>query len=273
MDHIINMLNSMEEKDQKKIKTSVSWLIAGSDGEPDAKLTPVQKLEKRLETTNEKLSKLNEKIAGGKSKIPDKDAENKTKFEEIISDLQAKISETSKEKPKAEKAKPEEEKPKADKKHVPRITPAMTTQLKAAIGSSELEWDDEHKKKFMTYVNALSAEEFANNGGLENHINNYVTAQNSAKAGSSTPPTKALTVPELHKQNKNLTEVSPGVYQHKTTGVQVTGPAELEDEDFEDATLGSAEYIVGQTTQRVYTADSQEFVGYWGVGKFYDASL
>jgi uncharacterized protein YPO0396 len=43
----------------------------------ETKLTPRQKLEKQLDTANEKLAKLNEKIAGGKSKIPDKDAENK----------------------------------------------------------------------------------------------------------------------------------------------------------------------------------------------------
>ena len=70
----------------------------------ETKLTPIQKLEKQLETAQEKLDKLNAKIAGGKSKIPDKDEENKTKFEEVIASINKKISEANaKEAKKAEK--------------------------------------------------------------------------------------------------------------------------------------------------------------------------
>jgi hypothetical protein len=78
-------------------------------------------------------------------------------------------------------------------------------------------------------------------------------------------------VAELVKQNKNLIQVSPGVFQHKTTGETVTGPGEDLDEEFEDKDLDGVTYIVGQTTKRVYKPSEEgpdEFVGYWGVGKW-----
>jgi len=65
--------------------------------------------------------------------------------------------------------------------------------------------------------------------------------------------------------------VSAGVFQHKTTGEMVTGPAEDADEEFEDKDHDDVTYIVGQTTKRVYKPSDDgpdEFVGYWGVGEW-----
>lgn len=241
----------------------------------DVKLTPLQKLTKQLEEQQSKLTKLNEKIAGGKSKIPDKDEENKTKFEEKISELQTKISETIAK----ETAPKPEKKAKAEvKKNIPRITPAMTTKLKEAFETVEAPWDDKRKKEFVDSVNSLSEEDFAEYG-LEGHMSKFANTHAPAAAGGGGggggPSIKSLAVTELHKLNKNLKQVSTGIYQHKTSGEMFTGPAEDTDEEFEDAEVDGVKYVVGQTTKRVYitTDGPDEFVGYWSVGKFYDADL
>ena len=285
-------------------KAFAPLLAEDVEAEPaEAKLTPRQKLEKQLAEAEEKLEKLNEKIAGGKSKIPDKDEENKTKFEEKISKINEKISEldAKAKKPAAAKAvakKVAEKLPESDeeaeeapapakpapakapakaeeaKKHVPRITPAMTTKLKEAFETVGAEWDDKYKKEFVTHVNSLSDEQFAE-FSLEGHMSQLANTHAPAAAGGAgeapAPKLKTLTVAELIKQYKNLTQVSPGVFQHKTTGEMVTGPAEDTDEEFEDKEHDGDDYIVGETTKRVYKPSDDgpdEFVGYWGVGEW-----
>lgn len=294
----LQQLQALKQSLMTQINTAFAPLLteaAPAAGDEEAeheetKLTPRQKLEKQLETATEKLTKLNEKIAGGKSKIPDKDKENQAKFEEVISKINEKISEldakeAKKAEPKPTKAKankaekPEAEKPKAAeeksevKKHVPRITPAMTTQLKDAMESASAPWDDKYKKEFVTEVNALSDKEFGAMT-LEGHMAHFASKHTPASVGgggsaAAAPKLKTLTVAELVKQNKNLTQVSPGIFRHTTTGEMVTGPAEDSDEEFEDQEHDGDDYIVGQSTKRVYKTSADgpdEFVGYWGVG-------
>lgn len=239
----------------------------------ETKLTPRQKLEKQLATANGKLTNLNEKIAGGKSKTKDKDEENKIKFEEVISNINLKISELDVKEGKKAEPKPvkAEEKTEA-KKHVPRITPAMTTKLKEAFETVGVDWDDKYKKEFVTHVNSLSDKQFGDMT-LEGHMSHFASkhAPLTGGGGGALPKLKTLTVAELVKQNKNLKQVSPGVFQHKTTGDMVTGPAEDPDEEFEDKDHDGVSYIVGQTTKRVYKPSEEgpdEFVGYWGVGEW-----
>lgn len=254
----------------------------------ETKLTPRQKLEKQLATANEKLTKLNDKIADGKSKTKDKDEENKNKFEEVISNINLKISEldvkeakkaepkpakAAAKKPAPEKVAAKEAEEKTDaKKHVPRITPAMTTKLKEAFETVGVNWDDKYKKDFVTDVNSLSDKQFGDMT-LEGHMSHFASkhAPLVGGGGGALPELKTLKVAELVKQNKNLIQVSPGVFQHKTTGEMVTGPGEDLDEEFEDKDLDDVTYIVGQTTERVYKPSKKgpdEFVGYWGVGKW-----
>jgi len=277
-----------EELDEafKQILTSGENLdVEESD---ETKLTSRQKLEKQLETAQEKLTKLIEKIAGGKSKTKDKDEENKTKFEEVISKISEKISEldAKETKPKptkagakkpakaaeeAEKPAPAAEKTEA-KKHVPRITPAMTTKLKDAIETAGVEWDDKYKKESVTHVNSLDDMQFAE-VGLEGHMSRFASkhAPLTGGGGGALPELKTLTVAELVKQKKNLVQVSPGVFQHKTTGEMVTGPAEDPDEEFKDVKHDGDNYIIGETTQRVYKPSDEGpdvFVGYWGIGEW-----
>jgi hypothetical protein len=265
---------------------------AGDDAaEPEEpKLTPHQKLEKQLETANDKLTKLNEKIAGGKSKIPDKDAENKTKLEEIVSNLNGKISETkAKEAKKAEpkpakaaakkpvKAAEEAEKPapavaeaKAEK-HVPSMSRAMTILLKKAAESTSVPWDTKYSGEFLTWVNSLSDDEFASGGTLEVHMAKFINQYRPASAGGGAcaamcPPVKTWTLDELAKQYKkdNLKQMSPGVFQDKTTGDMVTGPEENSDEEFGEYLFDNETYMIGEDTGRVYKPDDtgDVFVGF-----------
>ena len=278
----IQQLQALKQNMNKQIDKLIESLPksddAGNDSEPEeVKLTPLQKLEKRLETANEKLLKLVAKIDGGKSKIPDKDEEAKAKLEETISELQTKIAESQKPaaKPAAKKAaKAEvEAKPKTEEakpsKNIPRMTPAMTTQLKADFESAGNPWDDKYKKEFVDEMNSMDAITYASEG-LESRMTAFAESKSPAARGGGI---ESLTVAELHSQNKNLTEVSAGIYQHKTTGKQVTGPPEVPEEDLDDATFEDVDYVVGSKSKRVYLTDSEEFVGYWGVGKFYNADL
>jgi DNA repair exonuclease SbcCD ATPase subunit len=289
----LQQLNDLKKSIVKQIDKLIASIppvadAAGDDTEPEpekeeVKMTPVQKLEKQLEANNEKLTKLSEKIAGGKSKIPDKDEENKTKLEAKIAELEKKISDLAdKAKPKPAKAKAEKKvpekvpEPEKAKKNIPRITPAMTTKLKEAFETVAAAWDDKYKAEFVTQVNSLSEEQYAE-FGLEGHMSKFANTHAPAAGGGGGGPGPLNMKPasELKKLHKNLKEVSAGMYQHKTTGEMFVGPAEDPDEEFEDAEVGDVSYIVGQTTKRVYIASDgpDEFVGYWGVGKFYEADL
>lgn len=298
---LINVRAALKKAHEEIDKAFAPILNAAAEADSEeenvaeVKLTPIQKLNKQLETAQEKLTKLNAKIAEGKSKTKDKDEENKTKFEEVISKINEKIAEAEakeakKAEPKpakaaakkpakaaeeAEKPAPAEEKSEA-KKHVPRITPAMTTKLKEAFEAVSADWDDKYKKEFVTQVNSLSDKQFGDMT-LEGHMSHFANKHSSVAAGGGgggaapKPKLKTLTVAELVKQNKNLKQVSAGVYQHKTTGEMVTGPGEDADEEFEDKDHDDVTYIVGQTTKRVYKPSDDgpdEFVGYWGVGEW-----
>jgi DNA repair exonuclease SbcCD ATPase subunit len=298
---LINVRAALKKAHEEIDKAFAPILNAAAEADSEeeneeVKLTPVQKLNKQLETAQEKLTKLNAKIAEGKSKTKDKDEENKAKFEEVISKIREKISEAEakeakKAEPKpakaaakkpakaaeeAEKPAPAEEKSEA-KKNVPRITPAMTTKLKEAFEAVGAVWDDKYKKEFVTEVNSLSEKQFGDMTleGHVSHMSHFANKHAPAAAGGGgggaapKPKLKTLTVAELVKQNKNLKQVSAGVFQHKTTGEMVTGPAEDADEEFEDKDHDDVTYIVGQTTKRVYKPSDDgpdEFVGYWGVG-------
>lgn len=273
----IQQLQAFRENMNKQLdKLIASYPAEGKEVETekaDVKMTPLQKLTKQLEEQQSKLTKLNEKIAGGKSKIPDKDEENKAKLEEKISEIQTKIAELI-----AKESAPKPE-TKAKAKNIPRITPAMTTKLKEAFGTVGAAWDDKYKKEFVDAVNGLSEEDFAAYG-LEGHMSKFANMHAPSAAGGGGggggPSTKSLTVTELHKLNEKLIEVSAGVYQHKTTKNVFTGPEEDSEEELEDAEVDGVDYVIGQTTKRVYKPQDDVpdvFVGYWGVGKFYEASL
>jgi hypothetical protein len=241
-----------------------------TDAEPEeVKLTPLQKKQAELE-------KLLEKIEGGKSKIPDKDQEKKVKLEEDIQKLETKEAEKAKPKPaKAAKKVVTETAQTSETKvelNIPRITPAITTNLKKAFEEVGVEWLDDKKKTygdgFKAYANALSDKEYEKLTA-EGHMSFYA---NSLKPSDAAPAAgggqmKVLTVNELAKldKSKKLVQVSAGVFKHKTTGELLMGPAEDDDEEFEDFEFDDEKYIVGTNTHRVYKTGEgvpDKFVGF-----------
>jgi DNA repair exonuclease SbcCD ATPase subunit len=250
--------------------------------------TPLEKLEKKLEGENEKLEKLNAKIAGGKSKIPDKDAETKTKLEETISKTEAKIAELKeKEAKKAEKA----EKPKAVKAqaqraegespNIPKMTPAIKLQLKAAFEGLESNWDDKYYEQFKTEVNKLSEKEYGEltlAGHISAFANKYIEASEAKPApmvgggASSIPSPLEVSLADLQDRYKKKTieVVSPGVFKIKKSGALITGPPEVPEADYEEEEFDGETFALHVATGRVYRNDpdsgSDEFVGYKGAG-------
>ena len=277
-----------------EILTTLSATAEG--GEVPAKtMTPLQKHEMKLEEVNEKLELLNAKIAGGKSKIPDKDAENKTKLEETISTLESKIAElkekeakkAEKDAEKAEKAakpkavKAKAEKPVAEKANIPKMTPAIKLQLKAAFEPLEAEWDDKYYEQFKTEVNELSESDYAEYT-LQGHISKFAnkfTEANEAKpalmvggGASKTPSPVATSLAGLqdHYKKGTIEEVSPGVFKVKRSGLLVTGPPEDPDADYEEVEFDGETFALHQATGRVYRNDPEsgedKFLGYKGAG-------
>jgi hypothetical protein len=55
-------------------------------------------------------------------------------------------------------------------------------------------------------------------------------------------------------------------------GLLVTGPAEVSEEDMEEGTFQGAEILIGEKTRRVYNSE-EEFMGWWGIGKFKEADM
>jgi hypothetical protein len=268
------MLNSLNEKDQAKIKKSVSWLTeaAAAADAPAPKVKAAAKTpQEKLDAEKEKLAKLEKKIEGGKSKKPDADAENKVKIEAKIAKMEAELSPPAAAPAKA--AAPPAPAPKSaaapavkaavEKKNLNKLTAPMKTQLKTAFETAGVKWEDSFNDAFLTYLNDKPSGEYKLKQ-FEAHASFYANEQ---------LPIETLSVSDLHDQNDDLTELSVGVYQNKS-GQRLTGPEELDGEDFDDPTeIDGTEYIVGQTTQRVYISESEEFAGYWSVQKFYEASL
>jgi len=274
---IVKQLEDLKKTFSKQIdkliaSNSTVAAAAGEDTEDEpetVKLTPLQKKQAELE-------KLLEKIEGGKSKIPDKDQEKKAKLEEDIQKLEAKEADKAKPKPAKAAKKVAEVTETSETKvelNIPRITPAITTNLKKAFEEVGVEWLDDKKKTygdgFKAYANALSDKEYEKLTA-EGHMSFYAnslkpSAAASASAGGGSM--KVLTVNELAKldKGKKLVQVSAGVFKHKTTGELLMGPAEDDDEEFEDFEFDDEKYIVGTNTHRVYKTGEgvpDKFVGF-----------
>ena len=164
------------------------------------------------------------------------------------------------EKVKKTKTPKEPKEPKEDVR-VSKMSASQLAAFKSAMETCGRDVNADSKKEFATYANEMSSDEFASKT-LEEHMQTYAAV-----------PT-VLTVVQLHEQSKDLEKVSVGLFKNKKK--LVTGPPEMEDEEFDDASLNNKAYVVGQTTKRVYAVDPNGpdvFVGYWGVDEFYDADL
>jgi hypothetical protein len=253
----------------------------------ESKITQIEKLlnDIRIATSDNKseMSKLDKKkneLAELESKVtsksPDKDEEKKSKLREQIAKLEETKPEKTPKKSKNEKVKVTKEDPddgdnESEKKatstkpesRITRIMGPLLESFKTVMKDNGLESSADSKKDFISYVNKMTSDEYASTT-LETHMKNYASK-----------PT-VTTVKELHDMNATLEEVSPGLYRNTKTKRLLTGPLELEDEEFDDAKHEGVDYVLGQTTKRLYLTNPDgpdKFVGYWSVASFYDADM
>ena len=249
----------------KHINTDAA--TADSDETEDVKLTPIQKLEKRMKAATDKLEALASKKVTAKTNA-EKDAETKAKLEETIEEIRKKISEAEKPAAKpAKAAKTEAETPAA--KNIPKVTVALRTRLEKSFKEADIHWDVSHTEEYIKEMNALSKEEYTSTTEAD-RMSAFAKTKSSGAAGGAI---KTLSLSELKKQNSDLTKVSPGVYRNEKTKEIVTGPEEDSDEGLDDGEANGVKYSIGETTQRVYLSSTEEFMGYWGVGEFYDLDI
>lgn len=169
---------------------------------------------------------------------------------------------------------PKEEKPEKVEKNIPRLTPTIAQKLQKVV-EEVCDWDDKFKKEFAEYANTMTKDDYAAKP-LEEHIEDFALSKRGPSGGSGAKPAPALEITELtYKELKELKGLSntddPLVFKTKQ-GKLVTGPPELDDEDMEEGTFESAEILIGEKTRRVYNSD-EEFMGWWGFGKFKDADM
>jgi len=255
------------EKGLALLKKQLTTETANAGGvEADAVvLTPIQKLKKRLEVATEKLDALISKKVTAKTNA-EKDAETKAKLEETIEDLRKKISEA--ETPAAKPAK-KTTAPAAAAKNIPKVTVALRTRLEKSFKDLSIPWDASYTEQYIEQMNELNKDEYTSTTESD-RMSGFANTKAPAAAGGAI---KTLSVSELRKQNSDLTKVSPGIYRNEKTNETVTGPEGVTDEALDEGELDGVMYSIGETTKRVYDFSSEEFMGYWGVGEFYDADL
>jgi hypothetical protein len=177
-------------------------------------------------------------------------------------------------KPKAEKAeKVKAEKPKAEKPktNCPKISKKLTEELEKILGAlypEEKKERDEMNKKFRDFANAIPEEDYKTmeitvivtnfKATLENPKGNDTDEETLSGGGSI----KVMSTSDLNDVQDEVSKTSDvGVYL--LDGQRVTGP--LRDEENEDLvthTYKGTEYEVDESTNRVYSKDTEEFLGY-----------
>jgi chromosome segregation ATPase len=271
---MLSAITKMEEN-LALLKKHLTTETVNADGDEVVAvvLTPIQKLEKRLEAATEKLDALTSKKVTAKTNV-EKDEETKTKLEETIAELRKKISEA--EKPAAKPAKktkaPAAEAAEAEKpvaKNIPKVTVALRTRLEKSFEKLSIPWEASYTEEYIEKMNNLAKETYTSTTE-EDRMSTFANTKAPAAAGGAI---KTLSVSELRKHNSDLTETSAGIYRNNKTNEMVTGPEEDTDEGLDDGELNGKKYSIGETTKRVYDSSSEEFLGYWGVGKFTDADL
>ena len=196
---------------------------------------------------------------------------NKLEGVEVPTEKKGKASKKS-----AETAETEDAKPEKVKKNLPMMTKPITEQLKSVLDDVGVGMTDELKKEFAKQMNSMTKDDFATKK-LELHIEDFALSKRpSPQGGSGVQPAPAKEeVTELtYKQLKELkgfkeTDV-PHVFSTKK-GL-VTGPAEIPEEDMDEGIFEGADILIGEKTRRVYNSE-EEFMGWWGFGKFKEADM
>jgi hypothetical protein len=216
---------------------------------------------------------LSKKIAELEQKIADYVLATDARIAALESSSTPKQKEKKAKVPKAEKPeKVKADKPKADKPktNCPKISKKLTEELEKILGDKypeEKKERDEMNKKFREFANAIPEEEYKTmemsvivtnfKATLENPKGNDTDEELSGGGAIKVLSTSDLI--DLQYEVSKTSEV--GVYLLE--GERVTGP--LRDEENEDLvthTYKGTEYEVDESTNRVYSKDTEEFLGY-----------
>lgn len=188
------------------------------------------------------------------------------------------------------------------KKRIPRMTPAISTQLKNEFNTAGKNQEDKEfdksKKEFIKYVDDMTDDQFSAKS-LTDHMKDFVNHDNkpvekekpkkTKKAASKKeekeelqPPTNVATIhdvthQELQKIKLISTPAGPknGVYWDGDTGRWVRGPDADENEDLVEMGHKLKTYMVGEKSGRIYEdQDGKDvFQGFVGVGEFKDMKM
>ena len=173
------------------------------------------------------------------------------------------------------KASKKKEEP-AKEKRIARMTPTLNKQLKSTFDDAKIEFKDEHKKAFATFINDMTDDAFGTKS-LPDHMRDFVGTFKDAPVADDAPPTEAPTdkkqiVKVTHDELLAATLVDsygPGVYWDVTNKRFVRGPAAVADEDVTEMLFEGSAYVVGDVSKRVYlVGEADVFTGVVGVGKF-----
>jgi len=221
---------------------------------------------------NYKMSKstdmLSKKIAELEQKIADYVLATDARIAALESSSTSNKKEKKAKEPKAEK--PEKVKADKPKTNCPKISKKLTEELEKILGNKypeEKKERDEMNKKFREFANAIPEEEYKTmemsvivtnfKATLENPKGNDTDEELSGGGAIKVLSTSDLI--DLQYEVSKTSEV--GVYLLE--GQRVTGP--LRDEENEDLvthTYKGTEYEVDESTNRVYSKDTEEFLGY-----------
>jgi len=221
---------------------------------------------------NYKMSKstdmLSKKIAELEQKIADYVLATDARIAALESSSTSNKKEKKAKEPKAEK--PEKVKADKPKTNCPKISKKLTEELEKILGNKypeEKKERDEMNKKFREFANAIPEEEYKTmemsvivtnfKATLENPKGNDTDEELSGGGAIKVLSTSDLI--DLQYEVSKTSEV--GVYLLE--GERVTGP--LRDEENEDLvthTYKGTEYEVDESTNRVYSKDTEEFLGY-----------
>jgi hypothetical protein len=194
-----------------------------------------------------------------------------------------KAPETPKKAPKEAKAAPDA--PKKKEKNIPRWgKDKHGKDLKKALADANVEFSDQLEADFRKYAEELSAEDWKQDGKTYlDHMRDFAKTFGGPAEDKEPEPipeevydVQTLDIPALAAIKSLVDTHVNGKFWDADAGRMVTGPVEEPDEDFtEPAKLGDKEYIVGETTGRVYEVreSGDVFAGFRGVGKFKDLKV
>jgi len=213
---------------------------------------------------------LSKKIAELEQRIADYVLATDARIAALESSSTSNKKEKKAKEPKAEKVKAD--KPKADKPktNCPKISKKLTEELEKILGDKypeEKKERDEMNKKFREFANAIPEEDYKTME-MSVIVTNFKATLENPKANdtdeelSGGGAIKVLSSSDLTDVQDEVSKTSEvGVYL--LDGQRVTGP--LRDEENEDLvthTYKSTEYEVDESTNRVYSKDTEEFLGY-----------